>query len=42
MAALEAQLVKLEVPEVVDLTWEEDKGGVGGLIILAEMSALDQ
>jgi len=26
----------LETPEVVNLTQEEDKGGVGGPIILAE------
>ena len=36
MVALEAWLAKLETPEVVDLTWEEDKGGVGGPIILAK------
>jgi len=36
MVTLEAQLAKLETPEVVDLTQEEDEGGVGGLIILAE------
>ena len=36
MAVLEAHLAKLETPEVVDLTQEEDEGGVGGPIILAE------
>jgi len=42
MAKLEAQLDHLEVPvalrapEVFDLTREEDEGGVGGPIILAE------
>jgi len=36
MAVLEAQLTKLETPEVVDLTQEEDKGRVGGPIILAK------
>ena len=37
MAKLEARLDKLEVPqEVIDLTQEEEEGGVGGLIILAE------
>jgi len=36
MAALEARLSRLETPEVVDLTQEEDEGGVGGPIVLAE------
>jgi len=42
MAKLEARLDRLEVPvalrvpEVFDLTREEDEGGVGGPIILAE------
>ena len=37
MAKLEAQLDKLEVPqEVIDLTHEEEEGGVRGPIILAE------
>jgi len=36
VTALEAQLSKLETPETIDLTCEEDEGGVRGLIILLE------
>ena len=37
MAKLEAWLDRLEVPqEVIDLTCEEEEGGVGGPTILAE------